>query len=646
VQNWETKLRDMFIPEPGNVFVACDEAQLELRMIAGLARCVYYLDTFNAPASAPKEQRDPHYRLCIDTYGDRFLSAPSAGQKKIRRTIKELTYGSGYGAENETKHEILTSVEDEETEQLMFPDITLREVATFTDKWHERCPEIRLWWESLVLEFRRQRYLTEPVMGLRCDFLDGEEPTKLYAYKPQCVPGFTRVLTDRGYVPISEIVGQRFKAWTGQRWAPATAIRKGDAPVWAVRTDRGVTLHADASHELLVPIRSRYAWRRVDRLKATDSSRVALDLARPLEFGAKEDPEEAWVLGFWIAEGSASTESERDVALKFSQNGDGKLRRVAQWARRKGLDVSWDRGRKCHSLTVYVGGTLWLRSWGADSTWRSATKRVPERIWRADLASRKAFLTGFLDGDGYLNDRAGRVIVRICQRRLLEELWILFRTVGVDSSRIDGPQITDRQGHVAYCLHLCAALAWKHLHWGRAAKLRTTRSGQAPWWFVKANASALRPASPSDVSTKGKARCGKFSTSPYVLQRMGVEGYDHARVTGHMSRRVIVPLYTLCVDDPEHSYVAEGFISHNSGGSALVHLATFRMLDAIPFEKWGRGTGLIHQGHDSLVVECPAAEGERVAKLLEECMKEDGRKFGLDLPFIGESKVGRNLKEV
>jgi uracil-DNA glycosylase family 4 len=176
-QNVEDKLRDIYTAAPGHILAACDSAQVELRMVAGLSKCLYYLDAF-------KTKADPHKRLCVDTYGQRFLKADKDQQKKLRRSIKELTYSSLYWAGNETKLEIVTSSEDE-NEQLIFPDFTLREVGAFTDNWHRRCPEIARWWESILDEWKRQHFLAEPILGLKCDFLDGEDRTKLVNYKPQ-----------------------------------------------------------------------------------------------------------------------------------------------------------------------------------------------------------------------------------------------------------------------------------------------------------------------------------------------------------------------------------------------------------------------------------------------------------------------------
>jgi DNA polymerase I-like protein with 3'-5' exonuclease and polymerase domains/uracil-DNA glycosylase len=96
-----------------------------------------------------------------------------------------FVHNSLYGAGDETKWEIVTSAEDDKTETLLFPDFTLREVQAFSRNWHRRCPEIAVWWEATIAEWSKQGYLAEPVMGGRCQFLDGEDPNKMLNFKPQ-----------------------------------------------------------------------------------------------------------------------------------------------------------------------------------------------------------------------------------------------------------------------------------------------------------------------------------------------------------------------------------------------------------------------------------------------------------------------------
>ena len=42
-----------------------------------------------------------------------------------------------------------------------------------------------------------------------------------------------------------------------------------------------------------------------------------------------------------------------------------------------------------------------------------------------------------------------------------------------------------------------------------------------------------------------------------------------------------------------------------AAGASLMNIAILEVLDAIPFEHWGPGTGIINQCHDSIAVECP-----------------------------------------
>lgn len=180
-QNVTDVLRDMFTAAPGHVLVGCDEAQLELRMVAGMAGCRYYLDSF-------KSGGDPHKALCIDTFGARFEQAGKDQQKKLRRSVKELTYAGLYAASDETKLEVVTSAEEEDeagTVRLIFPDFTLREVNAFSQNWHRRNPEIEVWWERVIEKWRRDHFLAEPILGLKRDFLDGEDRNELLNYEAQ-----------------------------------------------------------------------------------------------------------------------------------------------------------------------------------------------------------------------------------------------------------------------------------------------------------------------------------------------------------------------------------------------------------------------------------------------------------------------------
>lgn len=170
LMNVPNKLRDIFAEEPGWCLVGCDQAQLELRMSAALAHSAAYIQAF-------ADRSDPHAAFCLDIFGKEYEKAEKDHKKALRRTVKELTYASQYRAEVETVHSVLTSAEDEE-ERLLYPNITVSQVGAMHRKWLARA-KFDSWWEATDETYASQGYLVDPVLGLRCDFLDGTDDPQL-----------------------------------------------------------------------------------------------------------------------------------------------------------------------------------------------------------------------------------------------------------------------------------------------------------------------------------------------------------------------------------------------------------------------------------------------------------------------------------
>lgn len=229
-QNFPKEVRDLIIPAEGNIFVKCDEAQLELRMVAGLSKAAMYCAAFAAG-------EDPHYDLCVAFFGNSFKQATSEQKEKLRVLIKQFTYASVYRAEPGTIWEILTSGEHwtcpicgkplkrksdrcpnhptvRLVKALIFPELTIRETTALHQTWLGRNPEIEKWWERDLAEFKRQGFLAEPIFGLKRDFLDGEEINEIANYKAQSGgSALVHIATER---VLSEI--------PFEKWGPGTGL--------------------------------------------------------------------------------------------------------------------------------------------------------------------------------------------------------------------------------------------------------------------------------------------------------------------------------------------------------------------------------------------------------------------------------------
>lgn len=78
--------------------------------------------------------------------------------------------------------------------------------------------------------------------------------------------------------------------------------------------------------------------------------------------------------------------------------------------------------------------------------------------------------------------------------------------------------------------------------------------------------------------------------------------------------------------------------------AALMHLREIELLKAIPFEKWGPGTGVILQCHDSITGEAPASEAKKAAETVAECLTYTCAALG-GMRFTAEAVHGFTLLE-
>lgn len=101
--------------------------------------------------------------------------------------------------------------------------------------------------------------------------------------------------------------------------------------------------------------------------------------------------------------------------------------------------------------------------------------------------------------------------------------------------------------------------------------------------------------------------------------------------------------------------------SIQSGAAGLMNLAMIRLHEEVPRFKWGPGTGIINQCHDSIVIECPAdgisfdekgrpvgpkdAIPFKVARLLEECMNQTCESLP-GVEFTATAQIGLTWKAV
>ena len=207
-QNFPKHLRGMVKAQPGCVLIGADADQLELRIIASIAKMDRYLDVFS-------DGGDPHALTASLMFGRNFDDAEAGGDQwtKLRNLAKGIKYASFYGSGDETVHGIVTSAEDKEG-KLLYPHLTVREVATLRRNWLKGIPQLSRWWEDTLEEYRATGYLTDPVWGRRRDFLDGENFNEIVNFRVQSA----------GAHIIHESTFDLLREIPFNKWGPSTGL--------------------------------------------------------------------------------------------------------------------------------------------------------------------------------------------------------------------------------------------------------------------------------------------------------------------------------------------------------------------------------------------------------------------------------------
>ena len=545
LQNLENKLRDMFVPAPGNVFVGCDEAQLELRMVAGLARDRAYLDTFNYIGPDP-HGADPHWMLCVAVFGDQFLQADKDQQKKLRRCMKELTYGCA------AKGTRVVTLGAEGAKPI-------EELAPGVD--YTWC------WDGA-------RYV----------------PTMIKAKWSRGVRDCVRVTFKwggRGNIPLATgeaifTIDHHFILRDGtDRAAGDLCPRDRLMPFgrWPVGSYRMVDPHNDGG---------RYPEHRVVLGLGPDDLRP---VHHRDENGRNNQPDNLQVMESDKAHAAEHWDEERREQQRETN--------ARLWADRT-INEKLAAGRR------------------ASPEWRAANE-INYRKMRAGLdraraegrgttkGQRRSRLEAMIDKIGVLPDSEIANMARVTR----EAVFYFRKTRGISrppkknhevvSVEFVGPhEVWDIEvDHPAHNFAIEAGIFVHNSLYGAEDETKHEIVTSAE----DENERLIFP----DFSLR---EVSAFTEKWKALHPEIPAWWDSLIVEYRRQKYLVEPVMGLRLDfldgeDPNKLYNYKA----QSGGAALVHKALFRFLEEVPIGKWGPGTGLIQQGHDSLVVSARRPRG-------------------------------------
>lgn len=178
LQNIPDKLRSMYVPEPGNVFVAADMSALEARILALLANDRSLIDAFTAFDNGTGP--DIHIVNACTIFGCK----PEQVTKEVRVFAKRFVYGLSYGAGPRKIFQTLSLLRDDDLNPV-FPGLTLTEIERVYHTWWKAHPAIVAWRKALIAGWRKNGYIATPWHGRRRYFLGGENHEEMYNHPIQ-----------------------------------------------------------------------------------------------------------------------------------------------------------------------------------------------------------------------------------------------------------------------------------------------------------------------------------------------------------------------------------------------------------------------------------------------------------------------------
>lgn len=243
-----------------------------------------------------------------------------------------------------------------------------------------------------------------------------------------CVAPETRVLTDRGQIPIVDLKDRYVNVWNGSEWSNVLVRKTGEnQPLLKVHFSNGVSLECTYYHHFWIQDSYKSQPRRVEASELKPGDKLIKYQLPLVESEDDIDFPYAYTSGFFTGDGSYSGEGLPELDLYgvkkelLSQLDVRNKRQGSRWYSRETGAIAVCDDIKQDRLVCKLPPDI--------------PKKYTVPLNGYTLRSRLDWLAGLLDSDGcvYRNGVNESLAIVSTQKRFLLDVRFMLQTLGVDS---------------------------------------------------------------------------------------------------------------------------------------------------------------------------------------------------------------------
>jgi len=338
-----------------------------------------------------------------------------------------------------------------------------------------------------------------------------------------CLTADSLIFTDSGLIPISDVVAGNIISGLNGHAQVSKSWSVGKKKVVKATFDKNFSITATPDHKFITrkPDGS-VVWEELGKLSSKDM--VALSYGQNLWGKEEIEPDDAYLLGLYTAEGCMSNSDNRIVIT----NGD---KEIHDFLLERGFTQKKD---KIHFTKYKKEDRKWFTDFGVTPEQKALTKKVPNKILQGTRSTVKNYLQGLFDGDGSVTSR---VVYYTSSETLAKQVRLLLLNFGVLATITRRNCKLNGKVFPSLCVNVCNPEDY-------VANIGFRLSRK------QAKAESLKP--PSFI--RNQANAGSYFLNYKVAWcHLKTKEYDEDFV------------YDITVPDG-HAFVANGFIVHNSIG--------------------------------------------------------------------------------